>query len=204
MIRLTALWLLLSFTSSLLLGQNTTHSDSPVRLSETYELANIILALTAYGKTDPWEVAQQSSYYQQVRAHFDPYHSHPLLAKVNYSRQEWANYLSFRTDAYAFAFDSASHLVRRIALVTNKGFNPFEENLALIEDFVKTTGFRQFYRQHLPYYRELADGYLVSQHYPQMRQFLETELGKRPEITAYAIVLSPLVGRMNCHRLVAG
>lgn len=46
-------------------------ANSPVRLSETYELANIILALTDYGKTDPWEVSQSSVYYREVRQYTD-------------------------------------------------------------------------------------------------------------------------------------
>lgn len=183
-----------------LLGQPA----SPVRLSETYELANIILALTDYGKTDPWEVSQQSAYYQEVRTYFDAYRHHPLLSKVNYSRQQWQNYLSFRTDSYAFIFDESNHLVRKIAFSANSGFNPFEENLALIEDFVQTTRFRQFYTSHIPYYKGLASAYLVSQRYPEMLQFLENELGKQPALSSYAIVMSPLVGRMNCHRVVEG
>lgn len=177
---------------------------SPVRLSETYELANIILALTDYGKTDPWEVAQHSAYYNDVRAHFAPYAHHPLLTAVNYSREKWESYLSFRTDAYAFSFDANDRLVRTTDFQANKGFNPFEEQLSLINDFVRITGFRQFYRAHLPYYQRLAADYLASQGYDEMRNFLERELGKRTELTAYAIVLSPLVGRMNCHRTVAG
>ncbi len=186
------------------MAQGLSVADSPVRLSETYELANIILALTDYGKTDPWEVSQQSAYYREVRARFDAYSNHPLLSVVNYSRKEWENYLSFRTDAYAFAFDSSGRLVRQFPLVTNKGFDPINAHLALIEDFARVSGFRDFYRLHLPYYQELATAYLTSQHYPEMRQFLETELGKQTADGTYAIVMSPLVGRMNCHRTVAG
>ena len=190
------------------------NAGSPVRLSEAYELANIILALTDYGKTDRWEVAQQSAYYQQVRTHFAPYASHPLLVRVNYSREKWESYLSFRTDAYTFAFDTNSRLVRTIPFQANRGFTPFDDNLDLIHDFVNTTGFRQFYRDHLPYYQGLAKSYLQSQRYDEMRHFLEREFGEREfrerefgerqEIATYAIVISPLVGRMNCHRMVAG
>ena len=176
---------------------------SPVRLSETYELANIILALTDYGKTDPWEVAQQSAYYRQVCTHFDRYSEHPLLAKVNYSREKWESYLSFRTDAYAFSFAADNRLIRTVAFQANQGVNPFEEQLELINDFVKTTDFRQFYRDHLPYYQHLAKAYLQSQRYDEMRHFLKREFGKRRDLTTYAIVLSPLVWRMNCHRTVA-
>lgn len=195
---------MLCLSGSVLVVQPAAGQDSPVRLSETYELANIILALTDYGKTDPWEVAQQSAYYREVRAYFDRHSNHPLLGRVNYSRQGWASYLSFRTDAYVFAFDSANHLIRRVDFKANSGFNPFEENLTFVEDFVKVTGFRQFYRDHFPYYQALARAYLRSQRYPEMLHFLETEFGKHPGVTAYAMVLSPLVGRMNCHRRVAG
>ncbi|MVM33807.1 DUF4932 domain-containing protein [Spirosoma sp. HMF4905] len=202
MTKLSAVLLVLILAASCLIGKAETRDHQLIRLSETYELANIILALTDYGKSDPWEVSQQSAYYQEVRLHFDQYASHPLLAKVNYSREKWESYLSFRTDAYAFDFNKDSHLVRTLAFTANRGFNPFEENLELVDDFVKVTGFRQFYKDHLPYYQRLATDYLASQRYPEMLQFLEKELGKRQEITSYAIVLSPLVGRMNCHRMV--
>jgi hypothetical protein len=204
MINVSAFLLMLFLSGSCRMTQPAPGQESPVRLSETYELANIILALTDYGKTDSWEVSQHSAYYQEVRDYFDRYNNHPLLTKVNYSRQQWESYLSFRTDAYGFTFDRSNQLVRRVDFTTNRGFNPFEENLNLVEDFVKVTGFRGFYRDHIPYYQGLARAYLTSQRYPEMLHFLETELGKHANISAYAIVLSPLVGRMNCHRTVAG
>ncbi len=179
-------------------------TNGPVRLSEAYELANIILALTDYGKSDPYEVNQRGTYYQEVRAYFDQFTHHPLLAQVNYSRDKWESYLSFRTDAYAFAFDSTNRLARVIDFQTNKGFTPFDEQLRLINDFVRLSNFRQFYQTHLPHYQRLATNYLQSQHYNEMLQFLENELGERKELTTYAIIISPLVGRMNCHRTVAG
>jgi hypothetical protein len=175
-----------------------------VMLSETYELANIILAMTDYGKTDRWEVAQMSDYYREVRTYFDQYSNHPLLTKVNYSRAKWDSYLSFRTDAYAFVFDKDGNIVRAKNFYANEGLNPFEENLSLVNDFARTTGFRDFYQQHIKYYKGLAVAYLESQHYPEMLAFLQKEFGKRQTMVAYAITISPLVGRMNCHRTVEG
>ncbi len=99
----------------------------PIRLSETYELANIILALTDYGKSDPWEVEKQSAYYAEVQSFFAPYANHPLLKNVNYSREKWESYLSFRTDAYAFAFNADGKLARTTTFYANEGFNCFEE-----------------------------------------------------------------------------
>ena len=83
-----------------------------VTLSEPYELANVILALTPYGQQDPYEVMKSSRYYREMRAYFAPYAQHPLLAQVNYSRKLWDHYLSFRTDAYAFRFDGQGRLER--------------------------------------------------------------------------------------------
>ncbi len=201
---LSAAFLLLLSLHSCCITQARPKTKHPVHLSETYELANIILALTDYGKADAWEVYQHSEYYQEVRNYFDKYSQHPLIMQVNYSRAQWENYLSFRTDAYAFSFTNAGTIKRIRNFYTNKGFNPFEDKLDLVDDFVKVSGFRKFYRQHLSYYHKLASAYLQSQHYPEMLGFLIKEFGRQQDTSTYGIVISPLVGRMNCHRLVAG
>jgi len=179
-------------------------NNNLVKLSETYELANIILAMTDYGRSDPWEVNQNSAYYREVRSYFGQYLQHPLLDSVNYSRKEWENYLSFRTDSYAFVFNETGQIVRKTFFYANKGFNPFEQHLELINDFVKTTQFRTFYSKHSRYYKEMSIAYLKSQRYPEMIKFLSQEFSKQEVNTNYAIVISPLVGRMNCHRKVDG
>ncbi len=191
------LFLLVSFQSK---GQK---DDQTVKISETYELANIILAITPYGKEDQWEVNKRSMYYHEVVQYFDKYINHPLIAKVNYSREKWESYLSFRTDSYAFDFDNKNKLIRQFDYYTNKGFKPFDENIDLINDFIEKSNFRSFYKSHNNYYSSLSNAYLLSQKYPEMKSFLEKEFGKKKGTIKYAIVMSPLVGRMNCHRKVA-
>lgn len=197
----TALLLLLAGPA---MAQPAPATPITITYSETYELANIILALTEYGQQDPGEVAKHSRYYQQVRTHFAAYAQHPLLAKVNYSRQEWDKYLSFRTDAYAFAFDTQGQLGRQFPFFTQPPHHPFDDHLALIAEFAQASGFRAFYQQHRPYYDSLVVAYQASQRLPQMLAFLSTELGQARPDAQYAIVFSPLVGRMNCHRTVHG
>jgi hypothetical protein len=177
--------------------------NETVKISETYELANIILAITPYGKEDQWEVSKDSKYYGEVIQYFNKYANHPLINKVNYSREKWESYLSFRTDSYAFSFNSNNKIVRQFDYYTNKGFKPFDENIDLVDDFIEKTNFRAFYKSHKTYYSSLATAYLVSQKYPEMKSFLEKEFGERSKNIKYAIVISPLVGRMNCHRKVA-
>ncbi|HEX2629510.1 MAG TPA: hypothetical protein VHM26_10865, partial [Chitinophagaceae bacterium] len=49
-----------------------------VSIPEVYELSNIILALTDYGKADEWEVQKRTNYYNDVINYFEPVKAHPL------------------------------------------------------------------------------------------------------------------------------
>jgi hypothetical protein len=171
-----------------------------VLLPETYELSNIILALTNYGQADNYEVLKSTTYYQEVIAFFEPAKNHPLLTNVNYSREKWEDYLSFRTDAFAFQFDENNKLYRYIDFYTVDGHTPFDKNLELINDFVEKSNFRQFFREHKSYYdfiqKNYSDYYFVDKSW----SFLTDLVEKQNHVFKYFIVLSPLVNRMNCHR----
>ena len=174
-----------------------------VLIPESYELSNIILALTDYGKADEWEVQKKTAYYKEVMAFFEPVKDHPLLKKVNYSRELWENYLSFRTDAIAFDFDNSGQLKRDFIFYTNEGHNPFDENITLINDFILKSGFRTFYKKHQLLYNSIVANYSGYYMLDTMKQFLQKISGSTTAITSnekYKIILSPLVNRMNCHR----
>ncbi|CAA0182930.1 DUF4932 domain-containing protein [Tenacibaculum maritimum] len=172
-----------------------------VKYPETYELANIILALTEYGKTDKWEVRQGFDYYNKVQEYFKPVNQHPLLDSVNYSRERWEEYLSFRTDSYAFEFDENNELKRRFEFYANKGFQPFDDHLDLINNFVQKSNFRVFFKQNKDYYNAVSHKYKKTQYLNEMREFLAKEFGKQySSDEKYNVVLSPFVYRMNCHR----
>ncbi|UII26899.1 DUF4932 domain-containing protein [Fulvivirga maritima] len=172
-----------------------------VEYPETYELANIILALTKYGKTDKWEVRQGFDYYNKVQEYFKPVNQHPLLDSVNYSRERWEEYLSFRTDSYAFEFDENNELKRSFEFYANKGFQPFDDHLNLINDFVQKSNFREFFEQNKDYYNSVSNKYKKTQYLNEMREFLTKEFGEQySNNEKYNVVLSPFVYRMNCHR----
>jgi hypothetical protein len=179
---------------------STKHSIELIN-SEPYELANIVLALTQYGKDDPWEVRKDFDYYIKVQDYFNESKNHPLLDSVNYSRKRWKEYLSFRTDAYAFDFNDSNQLDRRINFLANEGVQPFDHHLDLINDFIKKTNFRTFYRNNLSYYNSIKAKYQQTQLISEMEQFMISEFGNQDVSKKnYQIVLSPLVYRMNCHR----
>lgn len=182
-------------------GQNTAIQ---VQYSETYELANVILALTDYGIADDTEVQKGTPYYGVVMDFFKPMLSHPLLKAVNYSREKWADYLSFRTDAYAFEFDAQGKIRRKFEFYANNGHRPFDDHLALIQDFAEQSRFRKFYENHRSYYDEIVARYLSYNMVSEMQSFLNQEFAKFEANTKSLIVVSPLVGRMNCHRDLPG
>lgn len=175
-------------------------SDAIVKFNETYELANIILALTEYGKTDKNEVSKNTTYYQEVIAYFDQYSTHPLIAKVNYSREKWDKLLSFRTDAVAFEFDSERKLHRTEKFYAmGKEIHEFEDHLELITDFAQKSGFLNFYSQHKSLYDSLQNIYEKSLMIPEVVNFLSREFRMSLK-TKHQIIVSPLVGRMHCQR----
>lgn len=191
--------LLLLFASiQITLAQNS--DDAIVKFNETYELANIILALTEHGKTDKNEVSKNTAYYQEVMAYFDQYSTHPLIAKVNYSREKWDKLLSFRTDAVAFEFNRERKLERTVKFYAmGKEINEFEDHLNLISDFAQKSGFLNFYNQHKSFYDSLQQLYEKSLMIPEVVSFLSREF-KMSLKTKHQIIVSPLVGRMHCQR----
>ena len=175
-----------------------------VRSSETYELANIILALTAYGKADQGEVNKSSMYYKEVMAYFGPYAGHPVVQEVNYSRELWDRLLSFRTDAVAFAFDEDGRLHRRHDFYSmGKKVNAFEDHLALVQDFAAQSGFRSFWRNKKPYLDSLCARYEASLIVPEVETFLSRAF-RMTSKGSLQIIVSPLVGRMHCQRTFNG
>jgi hypothetical protein len=171
-----------------------------VKFNETYELANVILALTDYGRSDKNEVNKNSTYYQEVLAYFDQQANHPILKEANYSRALWDKLLSFRTDAVAFEFDDDGKLYRKHKFYSmGKEINEFERNLKLIEDFAKMSDFRKFYKDKKPYFDSLQSLYERSLFISDIEKFLSKEF-KINQTAKHQIIVSPLVGRMHCQR----
>jgi len=172
-----------------------------IELTESYELGNIILALTEYGRTDPWDVQKIPPYYEEIIKYFEPVKNHPLLEKVNYSREKWKNFLGFRTDIYAFSFDSSGKLKRDFPF---NSFGPQEvdDHLGPINDFIQKSNYRIFYKNHKKYYDQIIKNYKDYYFIDKSFSFLD-KIAPQPSRDLkknYIIAISPLVGGQNCHR----
>lgn len=193
--------LILFSCKDILEKQNDIPEIVRVEYPESYELANIILSLTDYGKEDKFEVRKDFEYYNKIQEYFKWVNDHALLDTVNYSRERWEEFLSFRTDSYAFEFNSKNQLTRAFDYFTNSGLQPFDDYLDLINDFIRKSNFRTFFKQNRFYYDTIIEKYRKTQYINQMLEFLTNEFGtQHPSENKYHIVLSALVYRMNCHR----
>ena len=192
---------ILFFTFTLLTLNCYSQDNIKIEITEGYELSNIILALTQYGRTDKWDVQKVPPYYDAVLKYFEPVKNHPLLDSVNYSRQKWENFLGFRTDMYAFSFDKDGKLKRDYPF---NSFGPIEvdKNIDLINDFVEKSNYRLFYKDHKDFYNAIVSNYKEYYFVNQSKQFLDKVAKKTVKETKekYVVAISPLVGGQNCHR----
>ena len=172
-----------------------------IEITESYELSNIILALTQYGRTDQWDVQKVPPYHDEILKYFEPVKNHPLLDSVNYSRPKWEKFLGFRTDMYAFSFGKNGKLKRDYPF---NSFGPVEvdKNLDLINDFVAKSNYRQFYKNHLDFYNNIILNYKEYYFLNKSKAFLDkvAEKPKTDALKKYIVAISPLVGGQNCHR----
>ena len=186
---------------SILSIKSFSQKDIKIKLTESYELGNIILALTKYGKDDPWDVQKINPYYGEVINYFEPVKNHPLLDSVNYSRKDWEKFLGFRTDMYAFSFNKNNELVRDFPF---NSFGPEEvdKNIDLINDFVKKSNYRNFYSKHNNFYNQLIihykNYYFLENSFSFLDRVLPNQTNKNKK--NYVIAISTLVGGQNSHR----
>jgi hypothetical protein len=192
---------LMFFTMTFLILNGYSQDSIKIEISESYELSNIILALTQYGRTDKWDVQKVPPYYDDILKYFEPVNNHPLLDSVNYSRAKWEKFLGFRTDMYAFSFDQYGKLKRDYPF---NSFGPFEvdKNIDLINDFVLKSNYRQFYKDHKDFYDKIVSNYKEYYFVNKSKQFLDkvAEKPNNESLKNYVIAISPLVGGQNCHR----
>ncbi len=179
-------------------------APSPVQVEypEVYELANIILALTEYGLTDRWQVRKDFDYYDRMRDWFEPAMDHPLLEAVNFSRDLWKEYLSFRTDAYAFRFGADGKLERTSDFHAFE-ISAFDDHLSQVEDFARQSRFREFFQANKAFRDDVVARYQDSYRLEDMRGFLSEQFGAYLSDRQYVVALSPFVYAQNLHRDVS-
>jgi hypothetical protein len=159
-----------------------------VEIPETFELANIAIAISERGLEDPYRVNKNGAYYQKVLDHFLPFQDHPLIAEPDLVRNFG---YPFRDNSICCRFDG-NRIVPGGLYSSMRRPDLFRKHLAQLEDFARVSGFREFYRENLPFYREQIELYRQKVPVRQMWTWLEDRFPARHD--CYKVVFSPLVG----------
>ncbi len=170
-----------------------------VEYPEVYELANIIIALTEDGIQDKWKVKKGFSYYDEMRTYFKPMEGHPLLDSVNFIRERWEEFLSFRTDAYAFRFDENNNL-KRMNDFHSFGITEFDDHIKLVQDFAEKSNFRQFFKENEAFHNDMINAYKNQYMLHEMKDFLSDHFDDMSADSKFVVVLSPFVGSQHLLR----
>lgn len=160
-------------------------------LPEVFELANIIVAVSDYGREHKFRVNKEGAYYREVMDHFSEFSDHPLIEKLELSDENIGNYYSFRNQSYLYSFRNGE-LARCTMRRSIPGNALFRENLDLIENFASVSGFRHFFASHREYYEEQRELYQSRLPVRKMWNWLEDEFPLTYD--HYVIVFSPLIG----------
>lgn len=156
---------------------------------EVFELCNIAIAITDYGLNDPNRIFKNSEYYKRVIQHFIPYKSHPFIKEIE--NTSFNDYNALINSGLVYVFEENS-IVKGSIYENVYKINVFLERANLIEDFVRVSGFRDFYRDNYEYYQEQIEKYQVKLPVMEMWKWLEVQFPQK--FDSYKVVFSPLLG----------
>ncbi|GAB3740715.1 DUF4932 domain-containing protein [Spirosoma lituiforme] len=164
-------------------------------IPETFELANIAMALTEVGQKDPNMIEQSGDYFSRVQHYFAPVTKHPLILRLNQQLKTGGNnfYNGVRQNAYIMALNPQGMPTQvGIYAAMWPGVNDMAEHADQWADFVQQSGFRQFYQANQPFYQQ--DIATVRRLLPvkQMQTWLESQF---PGIVynGQKVIFSPLI-----------
>ena len=159
---------------------------------EVYELANVILAMTAYGQSSLTLVRRSGEYYQRVGTVFGPFRTHPSMEALQLGDEDpLRRHYELRDNSFAYVFDGEL-IKRNPAYTTLWSPNAFREHLAEVQQFAEASRFRAFYAANAAYYHGFIERYRAIAEIDSIADWLEREFAPR-RFDHYTVALSPLV-----------
>jgi hypothetical protein len=163
---------------------------------EAYELANILVVLTNWGRTDKaGNFFLKTDYAGEVFDHFDQYTGHPIFESLNQiDLSKFDNLVGLRENSFAFYFEGDT--LRKYPFFgkyRDSDWVPplWDEHREQIEDFARVSGYRAFYAAHRDFYKAQIADLDRTVDLRRIRAWLEREF---PLVSyeSYYIMLSPL------------
>jgi hypothetical protein len=161
-------------------------------IPEVYELANVIVAMTAFGQSSPVAVYRSGPYYQRVSAAFSSFRNHPSMSELQFGGSDPLRaYYDFRDNSAAYVFEDGE--IRRDPNAPRlRSNNLFRERRSAVQAFAEASHFRDFFVANESLYVDQLQRYRSMADVNAMADWLEHEFpGVR--YNHYTVVLSPLV-----------
>lgn len=162
-----------------------------VEIPETFELANIALAVTDYGLNDANSVFKKNRYYEKVVKHFKSFKNHPLISAIELDGKFiFSDYYGFRENSICYSFQGDKLIKNGLySLIWEP--DHFGSHISLIEDFAVKTEFRKFYKENLQFYRRQVTDFRRKVPVRKMWTWLETKFDGWYD--CYKVIFSPLI-----------
>ena len=170
---------------------------------EVYELMQIACSLTDTFQKDNNLIQKKTAYYTDVENHFMKMKNHPLILKINSFILENA----YNQSTMAIRFLSLNYNINEQEKLVNNGsinLNGFlqtvlkskafllSKNEDLVNDFIKKSDFKAFYKKHTAYYKILENNNVILCDFENMKEWLEGKFSS--SYSSYRIIFSPLTG----------
>ncbi|MFT3904369.1 MAG: hypothetical protein QM727_14460 [Niabella sp.] len=154
-------------------------------------------------KENPDMTRQDTKYFNNVKKHFYQFSNLPVVGKFDkLLRENLVNYFLLSGNAYGLKFKGDKLIPTNIYNFPAKGIgkyeietNPIITYLKDLEEFVKKSNYRKFYKNHKKYYDELKTEYQKYATINEQKKWLETRFDYK--INSYRVLTSPLIAGMN-------
>lgn len=174
-----------------------------IEVNEVKELLIIMLAITDYGLGNDDMFSQEGKYYQNVLNQFKPFKNEPIIKTMDSLLNVTPlNYIFFTGNSQTYHFKEDSLIpdevynftANKVANVTIDK-NPITTYKKEIEAFARKSNFRNFYKEHQPFYNQLYEAYNKKVNLEKQWKWLEKNF--RAKNDSYVIYTSQLINGLN-------
>lgn len=178
------------------------NGKTTIEINEVQELIYTIFSLTKNGD-NPNIINKETAYYKAIQEKFKPFSQHEIvLAFDKLLEENIVNFILLPGNAYGFKFDDNKVIPTNVYEFPAKGIgkyelkeNPIIHYIPLLEDFVKQSNFREFYKKNSTYYKLLKEDYEEFAEIESQKKWIESKFDTR--INSYRVLTSPLLGSIN-------
>lgn len=178
--------------------KNQNKGKTEFKVPPAYEMINVVIAITSFGRTNKNYVYHKSDYFKKVQDYFKPHTNHELVRKLDsILSQNSGYYASHKMNGNAFEFDNDGHLVRS-NIYDRTGFRGQKSNnllpyMELMDSFAKESGFLDFYNENTSFYKSQIQFFTDTANVNEMQNWLSKNFPNVKTYDFFNIIFSPLV-----------